>query len=141
LKYEAGTYGPYAHNLNFLLENLEGHYIRGYGDNQNPDTDIELLPTAKFQAEVFLKDHADSRIRLKNVSELIEGFETPYGMELLSSVHWVAVHSNPSATDKKDAIELVHHWNKRKKKMFKQEHIVIAWERLVEEGWLARRIR
>lgn len=46
LKYEAGFYGPYAHNLNKVLEILEGHFVRGYGDTQKPDVEIELLDGA-----------------------------------------------------------------------------------------------
>jgi len=32
LRYVKHLYGPYAHNLNKVVEVLEGHYIRGYGD-------------------------------------------------------------------------------------------------------------
>ena len=44
LKYEAGPYGPYAENLNKVLQAIEGHFTRGYGDSPKPDRDIELLP-------------------------------------------------------------------------------------------------
>jgi O-acetyl-ADP-ribose deacetylase (regulator of RNase III) len=36
LKYEAGHYGPYAANLNKVLDVMEGHFIRGYGDRRSP---------------------------------------------------------------------------------------------------------
>jgi len=39
LNYEAGHYGPYAPNLNKVLEVMEGHFIRGYGDSQKPDAE------------------------------------------------------------------------------------------------------
>lgn len=42
LKYVAHLYGPYAYNLNKVLETLDGHFIRGYGDSHKPDADIEL---------------------------------------------------------------------------------------------------
>lgn len=87
LKYEAGKYGPYAHNLDKVLERLKGHFIRGYGDSQNKDAQIELLPGAVRAADDFLDQSSESRVRLRRVSELIEGFETPYEMELLATVH------------------------------------------------------
>ena len=34
LRYEAGLYGPYADNVNKVLEAMEGHFIRGYGDRR-----------------------------------------------------------------------------------------------------------
>ena len=74
LRYEAGTYGPYAHNLNKVMERLEGHYIRGYGDSQRPDAEIVLLPGAVEAAGEFLETSSESRRRLARVTELIAGF-------------------------------------------------------------------
>ncbi len=136
LRYEAGHYGPYADNLNKVLERIEGHFIRGYGDSQRPDAEIERLDGAVQLAEAFLKDHPNSRERLERVAALIEGFETPYGMELLSSVHWVARNGTPPAKDADSAIRLVHGWNERKLNMLKASHIKRAWDRLNEESWL-----
>lgn len=136
LRYEAGHYGPYAQNLNNVLERIEGHFIRGYGDSQKPDVEIDLLAGAVSQADGFLREHEESKARLERVSALISGFETPYGMELLSSVHWVAVHGDPKAKSVEAVTSAVHRWNDRKRNMFKPEHIVAAWERLNEERWV-----
>lgn len=140
LNYEAGRFGPYAHNLNKVLEVLEGHFIRGYGDSQKPDADIELLPGAVDEACVFLSDHLDSRVRLQRVAELIEGFETPYGMELLATVHWVAHRASPGGTepavDPEAAILAVHAWNPRKQRIFQPAHVQTAWQRLQSTGWI-----
>jgi len=136
LKYEAGPYGPYAENLNKVLQLIEGHFTRGYGDSPKPDRDIELLPGAVDKASAVLESHEKSRARLEKVEELIEGFETPYGMELLSSVHWVAKHSEAPAADVTSAIAAIHAWNDRKRNLFKAPHIQVAWERLQEAGWL-----
>ena len=59
LNYEAGHYGPYAANLNKVLEVMEGRYIRGYGDGQKPRAEIELLPGAVEEATVFLADKSN----------------------------------------------------------------------------------
>lgn len=136
LRFEKGLYGPYAHNLNKVLETLEGHYIRGFGDSQKPDTEIELLPHAIEEADAFLEQHKESLQRLERVSELIAGFETPYGMELLSSVHWVGVHDEPAARDEAAAAQAVQSWNDRKRSMFQPHHVQVAWERLKQEHWL-----
>lgn len=137
LRYEPGHYGPYAPNLNKVLERIEGHFIRGYGDSQKPDEEIELLTDAVREADEFLATHSESVARLERVEELISGFETPYGMELLSSVHWVARHASDPASCHDDAVRLLHDWSDRKRRMFKPEHIRIAWNRLVEFGWLS----
>ena len=90
---------------------MEGHYIRGYGDTQKPDVEIELMPGAVEAADQFLSGYGEKRSRLARVARLIEGFETPYGMELLFSVHWVARRSIRSVTDGAAVIEGVHGWN------------------------------
>ncbi len=136
LQYVAHVYGPYAHNLNKVLEMLEGHFIRGYGDSQKPDVEIELLSGAAEESERFLAGSESSVSRLKRVADVIEGFETPYGMELLASVHWVAVHQKPEVTNADDAVKSVQEWSDRKRSMFKPDHIRIAWARLEEQGWL-----
>jgi O-acetyl-ADP-ribose deacetylase (regulator of RNase III) len=142
LNYEAGHYGPYAANLNKVLELMEGHFIRGYGDSQKPHAEIELLPGAVEEATAFLADKSESLARLERVAELIEGFETPYGMELLATVHWVAHRGGPKsdtqACDVAAAVEQVHAWNPRKQRVFKPEHVRTAWSQLSRQGWINR---
>ncbi|KKL12286.1 hypothetical protein LCGC14_2537300, partial [marine sediment metagenome] len=89
------------------------------------------------EADEFLKGHDKSKARLQQVADLIEGFETPYGMELLSSVHWVAKQDDPRATDEDSAIAAVQEWNERKRGMFKPQHIRIAYRQLQKQGWLS----
>jgi O-acetyl-ADP-ribose deacetylase (regulator of RNase III) len=141
LRYEAGHYGPYAENLNKVLEVMEGHFIRGYGDSQKPDAQIELEPGAVDAADAFLADDHESSARLERVAELIEGFETPYGMELLATVHWVAHQPSPgsecAARDPDEAVRHIHAWNPRKRSVFKPEHVRVAWGRLREARWLS----
>lgn len=134
LKYQAGHYGPYADNLNKVLEVMEGHFIRGYGDSQKPDAEIDLLPGAVEQANRFLSAHAEAQERLKAVSRLIEGFETPYGMELLATVHWLAHRQGVNGPEA--ARERVQSWNPRKARLMKPRHIEKAWERLASQHWV-----
>lgn len=134
LRYTEGRYGPYADNLNKVLERLEGHYIRGYGDSQKPDQEIALLPSASEEAESFLREKEGPLQRLERVAALIEGFETPHGMELLASTHWVAKNKNASSAEQ--AITAIHSWSERKRKMFVADHILVAWQRLQDEKWL-----
>ena len=140
LRYEAGHYGPYAANLNKVLEVMEGHFIRGYGDSQKPNAEIELLPGAVEEATGFLTGKSDSLARLDRVAQLIEGFETPYGMELLATTHWVAHRGGPNnavpASNADQAVEQIHAWNPRKQLVFKPEHISTAWNHLVQQEWM-----
>lgn len=73
---------------------------------------------------------------MERVADTIEGFQTPYGMELLATVHWVAAEE-PRPTSFDEVVERVHAWNKRKRQLMSEKDIGIAWTRLLETGWLA----
>jgi len=134
LTFTKGPYGPYAENLRHVLTHIEGHFIIGYGDAADkPDKPIEPKAEAIAAAEAFLQDHPKVHGRFGRVVRLIKGFETPFGMELLATVHWVARYEE--ATDPDKAIEKAYGWNRRKR-MFKEQHIRIAWDVLNREGWL-----
>ena len=67
----------------------------------DPSTPIELLSGAIEASNTFLDAKDDTKERLNRVAQLIEGYEDPYGMELLSSVHWVMAHE-PTARSNAD---------------------------------------
>jgi hypothetical protein len=134
LNYKAGTYGPYAENLRHVLGNLESHYIHGYGEGgDDPWKLIELAEGAGEEGQAVLQDYPKTRERFSQVSRLIEGFESPFGMELLTTVHWVADRQGAKTVEQ--AVEKVHAWNPRKL-MFTPHQIQAAWDRLHRLGWL-----
>lgn len=140
LSYAPHKYGPYAHNLNHVLKHIEGHYIRGYGDGTSKaeSAEIYVLEEGRKAAQNFLKAQPEAQQHLEKVSNLIYGFETPYGMEMLATVHWVATKDDNPAQDSEQAILRVHEWNERKHNLFKPQHIRKAWQRLEEQNWLNR---
>ncbi len=134
LQYAKAPYGPYAENLRHVLRAVEGHLVSGYADGGDaPDKQIELVPGAVKDAEAFLVEKGGTRERFDRVAELVEGFETPFGLELLSSVHWVVNREN--VTSAEDAVSKVYAWNERKKR-FSPRQIGIAFETLRAKGWL-----
>lgn len=135
LNFVRGKYGPYAETLHHVLQRVEGHFIRGYGDRSR-NASIRLLPGATDEANAFLEDHNDTLQRLDRVGRLIEGFESPYGMELLATVHWLA-HEDPEVRkDTSLAVKGFKAWSNHKKQTFHPEHIEIAWKQLRSEGWI-----
>ena len=136
LCYTKGVYGPYAVNLRHVLSHIEGHFIQGYADAEDaPDKQIELILAAVDQATVFLDRHSDTRRRFDRVADLVEGFETSFGMELLATAHWVATREGSITVDQ--TIEKTHAWSDRKR-MFEPAQIRVAWGILQRKGWLSR---
>ncbi|HAH11151.1 MAG TPA: Appr-1-p processing protein [Alphaproteobacteria bacterium] len=134
LNYIKHHYGPYADNLRHVLTKIEGHLVSGYNDGGDaPEKQLELVPGAVSEAEAFLEADGDTRDRFDRVGQLVEGFETPFGLELLATVHWVASREN--AKSPKDAVDKVYAWNDRKKR-FSPRQIALAYNRLVSMGWI-----
>jgi O-acetyl-ADP-ribose deacetylase (regulator of RNase III) len=138
LDFVKGRYGPYAKNLHHVLDKMEGHFIVGYGDgSEEPGKIIQLKGDAASKAKTYLVKHPTAHNGFDRVEKLIDGFETPFGMELLGSVHWVTLHEKQPARSATEAACLIHDWNPRKKDSFTLDHVETAWSRLGEYGWLS----
>ena len=134
LHHVKGRYGPYAEKLRHVLLHIEGHFISGYADGSDrPDVQLELIPGAVKDAALFLAEHTDTQQRFGRVADLVEGFETPFGLELLSTVHWVIKEEGAATPDA--TVTAVHGWGERKLQ-FSPEQILLARQVLAAKGWL-----
>lgn len=133
LDFKKAKYGPYANNLHHVLQRIEKHFISGYGDRTS-ESHINLLPKGVEKAEHFLEKNQPTEERFRKVKTLIEGFETPYGLELLSTIHWTITKENVQDID--SILVYVKNWNQRKKILFDRRHVEIAKKRLEESNFL-----
>ena len=140
VKFSKSHYGPYTDVLRHMLERIDGHFTTGYGDGQNkPTTPINLFPDAVEEANMYLRSHPNTKEHIEMVSDLVDGFETPFGMELLSTTHWVVLEEVANGKNDVDSvINAISAWNPRKAKSLRPEHIKIAWSVLREKGWFDR---
>lgn len=114
LRYTKATYGPYAENLRHVLNEMEGHYILGYADGgDDPNKELQLIPGAIEEASAFLAQEPETKQRFERVSQLIEGFESSFGLELLATVHWIKTKSKITASD--DIVKATYAWNEHKR--------------------------
>jgi len=133
LDYKKSHYGPYALNLSHVLHAVEGHLLSGYADGgDKPDKQIQIVPGAENDAKAFLAQKPETKQRIERVADLVDGFETPFGMELLATVHWVAKRE---ASTLADVIKRTYAWGSQKR-IFSQRQIEIAFNRLHNNGWL-----
>lgn len=134
LRFAAAPYGPYAENLRHVLKEIEGYYVAGYADGGDaPDKELTLVPGAVDEAEAFLARHADTHARFDRVADLVQGFESPFGLELLSTVHWVATRT--SARTDAEVTAAVYAWGERKKQ-FSPRQVGLALGVLTGRGWI-----
>jgi O-acetyl-ADP-ribose deacetylase (regulator of RNase III) len=134
LKYQKAIYGPYAENLRHVLHAIEGHLVAGYADGgDEPDKQLKLVPGAVQDAADFLQQHVETRARFNKVAELVEGFESSFGLELLATVHWVIKKENVRTLV--DVEKHTYAWNDRKRH-FSPRQIAIAVDVLTQKGWI-----
>jgi O-acetyl-ADP-ribose deacetylase (regulator of RNase III) len=135
LRFEKGKFGPYAPELNHVLLKMEGAYITGLGDLDAP-SEIQVQAEAVELARAYLKASGEGTAgRVERISALIEGFETPFGMELLATVHWAARHIGPGATTN-TVQAYVEGWNDRKRRLMSPTLVDRAYMRLKAQDWL-----
>jgi len=134
LNYRKHAHGPYADNLRHVLNRMEGYFVSGYADGgDHPNKQIELVPGAAKEAEELLVRHGETYARFERVGRLVDGFESPVGMELLATVHWLVQREGANNADQ--AITATHAWNDRKRR-FTRRQIGLTYDHLAECGWL-----
>ena len=131
LKFEANHYGPYTVQLNHVLGYLNGVYLKGMEQNEIKPFESLELNYDKFQE---LKSYIDSKLnfeqksRLANVAKLIQGFESTFSLELLSTVDFV--RTEKQLKDINAIKNAVAAWSKRKANLFESNQIEIAYNHL-----------
>lgn len=137
LKYQKAPYGPYAENLRHVLNAIEGHLVSGHADGgDDPTKPLQLVPGAIEDATALLQQYPETRDRFNRVAALVQGFESPFGLELLSTVHWIMKHEEPSSVDK--VVNYTYAWNDRKRK-FTPRQIAIAVDVLTGKQWVSQK--
>ena len=127
-------YGPYARNLRFVLRNLEGHYMIGYGDGgEQPDKFLRILPGAFEDAMRYLSGYPDTLKRIDQVMGLVHGYETPDSMELMATVHWLM--RKDKVRDLDELLEHVHAWSSKKRR-FSVWQIEKVQKALLDGRWV-----
>lgn len=135
LRFAEGPCGPYAENLRHVLHAIEGYYVSGCGAGGNqPGKVSELVPGAVDDARRAMAQKHASRERRERVGRLVEGFESPYGLELLATVLWIVTSRHPNTADV--VVSHFYRWAPRKQR-FSRGQIFLALRVLEREGWTA----
>ncbi len=92
LRFEANRFGPYAPRLRHLLDSLDGSYL--HSDKRMADAGpldtIWFDDSKRDRIAAYLGSEGKEYLpALTLTDELIDGFETPLGMELLATVDWL----------------------------------------------------
>lgn len=138
LRFQADKYGPYAPRLSHLLDGLDGSYLhcgKRIGD-AGPFDVIWFEDAKRDKVGAYLGSEAKLFLpALEATAELIDGFESPLGMELLATIDWL-VQSDKVVADRKVIKAALKTWiggeksAARKVRLFEDRLIDLALERL-----------
>jgi O-acetyl-ADP-ribose deacetylase (regulator of RNase III) len=145
LRFVANKYGPYADNLRHVLNGLDGSYLHCEKrlSDAGPFDLIWFEDSKRGDVEEFLnRDICQPYLpALEEASRVIDGFESPLGMEALATVDWVV--SKMSCPPTLDGVKQgLKRWpggasaGRRKQKLFDDRLLAIVLEHIVEANLL-----
>jgi O-acetyl-ADP-ribose deacetylase (regulator of RNase III)/HPt (histidine-containing phosphotransfer) domain-containing protein len=134
LNFEKAQYGPFAHNLSFVLQRMDGAFLRGMDYKEaKPFAELTLMEERFPEIDAYIAQNltAQQQQQVSHLAHLIEGFESPLGMELLATVDYLL--ESKEAQDLDSLINAVGEWNPRKKRVLTPEYLNLALGRLTEQ--------
>lgn len=143
LRFVADRYGPYANRLTHLLDGLDGSYLhcdKRLADASAFDT-IWFDEAKRERVALYLKSNEASMYlpALEATDELIDGFQSPLGMEALATVDWLIAREGAEAT-LSGIRRGIQNWPagadhaRRKERLFSDRLLQLALERLRSVG-------
>lgn len=138
-KFSANKFGPYSRRLNHLLDSLDGSYL--HCDKRLADASaldvISFDEKKRDRVSAYLNSGEAKKYlpALDATENVIDGFQSPLGMELLATVDWLLLHkgSQPNISAIKAGIEA---WPggreaaERKLRLFDDRMLSLALDRL-----------
>jgi hypothetical protein len=143
LRFAADRYGPYAHRLTHLLNGLDGSYLhcdKRLADAGPFDT-IWFEDSRREKLGLYLKGEEAREYlpAMEATDALIDGFQSPLGMEALATVDWLIVREGvePTLPGIRSGIR---NWPagaahaERKERLFDDRLLGLALQRLLSIG-------
>lgn len=145
LNFVAHKYGPYANRLDHLLNDLDGSYLHCEKRISDADPmnviwfDDERRPYLQTYLKTDAKVYGEA---LEYTASLIDGFESPFGMELLATVDWLLAKDavEPTVSALREGLRQWHGGSgaaERKDRLFDDRALGIALERLTQHASFA----
>ena len=131
-------YGPFSNKLNHLLNALDGSYLKA--EKRIPDCGpFDVIWFDESQKEIisaYMNSEGKNYLpALQEACDLIDGFESPFGMELLATTDWlISTGVEPNLESIKIALAnwpAGKKWADRKQRIFKDRDIEFSLNNLL----------
>lgn len=124
-------YDSYCTQVGYILHDINGKYIKGLEQMKIGAFDsLELQYSTMKEVSEYVKTKLKSEQvdRLKLLIKLISGFQSALSLEILASVAYVRKEN--TYIDLAQTITQIQNWSPRKKHLFKEKYIQIAYSYL-----------
>lgn len=135
LDFKPASYGPYSVQVQHVLNDLNGAYLKGLEQHDaKPFEELELNYARRVEVEEYITRtlSAEQHARLVRLTDLVAGFRSTYALELLSSVAFI-LNEEPQL-DVPAIQERMKSWSKRKEALADPERVRVAYEHLAAYG-------
>ena len=119
--YREGPRGPHTDDIHHAIDKIGGHLISGYGP-------FVVMPKALEDARIIIENKETTRSHLERVFDLMDGFESPFGLELLSTTHWMATRKQLQSAGR-----IASAWERGR---FSERQALLALDVLTQKGWV-----
>lgn len=143
LKFKPNQYGPYADALRHMLDALDGSYLhcqkRLHDAGPLDPIQLDLARLKRVKEYLAQSDLKDYQTALNRLDDLIDGFQSPYLMELLATVDWLAdrdreAQSAEAITGAMTRWPGGRHAARRKTQLFDAKAVDLALQRLSDQS-------
>ncbi|HEY0176472.1 MAG TPA: macro domain-containing protein [Pedobacter sp.] len=136
LDFQPNFYGPYSGKVKHVLYYLNGSYITGYSSkDKKPFEELGIMRDSEADVVNYLNepDNMHLKVIVEHTKQLLMGFYSSFGLELLSTVDFIAQKYNTKSYDQ--ISEYLIQWSDRKKTLFSNERFVtLAITKLTDNG-------
>jgi len=135
LEFKPASYGPYSVQVQHVLYDLNGAYLRGLEQHDaKPFEELELNYERRAEVEAYIARtlNAEQHARLGRLTDLVAGFRSTYALELLSSVAYLL--DQEPGMDVPAIQERMRSWSKRKEALADADSVRVAYEHLAAYG-------
>jgi O-acetyl-ADP-ribose deacetylase (regulator of RNase III) len=126
LRFSPNKFGPYAERLRHLLDGLDGSYLHSAKrlSDAGPFDLIWFNDARRAKVDEYLhSDKARAYLpALEATAKLIDGYESPLGMELLATVDWL-IQKEGCSTDLPSIRQGIANWPGGENAVSRKQHI------------------
>ena len=123
LKYSPNFYGPYSGKVRHVLYLLNGSYIKGYETKDKKPFDyLSMILDAESEVTSYIKAKPELQDIAEKTCNFLEGYYSSFGLELLSTVDFLAQENNSSDLD--EIKKAIGKWSDRKKSLFSNDRFI-----------------